>query len=128
MLREGVSGRKIWQCADFVIGNYMSEAIYPTSFTKIPAILAVASGPRSLGWDIPNLGPKPIPTGLSSTTRRFLASPPRSRFRNAYRQDNQSATNSASKLGMQIGVDMASTVLKEFWPDVSRRFSGKNHQ
>lgn len=53
MLREGVSGRKIWQYADFVIGNYMSEAIYPTSFTKIPAILAVASGPRGLGWDIP---------------------------------------------------------------------------
>ncbi len=53
MLREGVSGRKIWQYADLVIGNYMSEAIYPTSFTKIPPILAVASGPRGLGWDIP---------------------------------------------------------------------------
>ena len=47
---------------------------------------------------------------------------------NAYYQDNRSATNSAEKLGMQIGVDMASNVLKEFWPDVSRKFSRKNHQ
>jgi len=28
-----------------------SEAIYPTLLHKIPAILAVASGPRGLGWD-----------------------------------------------------------------------------
>ncbi len=47
---------------------------------------------------------------------------------NAYYQDNRSATNSAAKLGTQIGVDMASNVLKEFWPDVSRKFSRKNHR
>jgi hypothetical protein len=47
---------------------------------------------------------------------------------NVYYADNRSATDSASKLGMQIGVDMASNVLKEFWPDVSRKFSRKNHQ
>jgi hypothetical protein len=29
---------------------------------------------------------------------------------------------------MQIGVDMASNVLKEFWPDISRKFSRKTHQ
>jgi len=47
---------------------------------------------------------------------------------NAYYQDNRSAADSATKLGVQIGVDMASNVLKEFWPDVSRRFSRKNRQ
>ena len=47
---------------------------------------------------------------------------------NAYYQDNWSAGNSGTKLGMQIGVDMASNVLKEFWPDLSRKFSRKNGQ
>ena len=47
---------------------------------------------------------------------------------NAYYQDNRSASASVTKLGMQLGVDMVSNVLKEFWPDVNRRFSRKNRQ
>jgi hypothetical protein len=27
---------------------------------------------------------------------------------------------------MQLGVDMASNVLKEFWPDIARKFSRKH--
>jgi hypothetical protein len=45
----------------------------------------------------------------------------------AYYPDDRSVGDAAYKLGIQIGVDMASNVLKEFWPDVSRRFSRKPH-
>jgi hypothetical protein len=30
--------------------------------------------------------------------------------------------NRANKLGVQIGVDMAANILKEFWPDLQRKF------
>ena len=30
-----------------------------------------------------------------------------------------------SKLGMQIGLDAVGNVLKEFWPDLQRKFSKK---
>jgi hypothetical protein len=33
-----------------------------------------------------------------------------------------------SKLGMQIGVDMAANILKEFWPDPQRTFRRKHHE
>ena len=34
--------------------------------------------------------------------------------------------NGISKLGSQLGVDMASNILKEFWPDLERKFSRKD--
>ena len=41
---------------------------------------------------------------------------------NAYYPDNRTAADAVSKLGMQVGVDMAANVLKEFWPEIERRF------
>jgi proteasome assembly chaperone (PAC2) family protein len=45
---------------------------------------------------------------------------------NAYYPDNQSASEAVSKLSQQIGVDMASNVLKEFAPELRRMFSRKH--
>jgi hypothetical protein len=47
---------------------------------------------------------------------------------NAYYKDNRSASNAVSSLGVQLGVDMAANVLKEFWPDLERKFKRKHHQ
>jgi hypothetical protein len=44
----------------------------------------------------------------------------------AYYPDNRTATNAVSKLGVQLGVDMAANILKEFWPDINRKFSRKH--
>jgi hypothetical protein len=41
---------------------------------------------------------------------------------NSYYADNRTAHDAADKLGVQIGVDMASNILKEFWPDLQRKF------
>jgi hypothetical protein len=45
---------------------------------------------------------------------------------NAYYADNRTFSNGVSKLGVQLGVDMASNILKEFWPDLDRKFSRKH--
>jgi hypothetical protein len=39
---------------------------------------------------------------------------------NAYYANNRTAGDAVSKLAMQLGVDMAANVLKEFWPDLER--------
>ena len=40
-----------------------------------------------------------------------------------YYPDNRTAANAVSKLCVQLGVDMAANILKEFWPDIDRKLS-----
>jgi len=47
---------------------------------------------------------------------------------NAYYVDNRTASDNVSKLGMQLGVDMAANILKEFWPDLERKFKHKHER
>jgi hypothetical protein len=42
---------------------------------------------------------------------------------NSYYPDTRDVSDSVSQLGQQLGVDMASNILKEFWPDIARKFS-----
>jgi len=116
---------------DFVIGNYMSEAIFPTLLHQDPRYFrrGIGSGWSRLGYSVGQI----FWTHTDSDRTQFnyseiLGNSTAVAISNAYYQDNRSASNSASQLGVQIGVDMASNVLKEFWPDVSRRFSRKNGQ
>ena len=39
----------------------------------------------------------------------------------SYYANNRNASDAATKLGVQIGVDMTSNVLKEFWPEIRRK-------
>jgi hypothetical protein len=43
----------------------------------------------------------------------------------AYYPENRTATDAASKLAVQVGVDMASNILKEFYPEVRRLLQRK---
>jgi hypothetical protein len=44
----------------------------------------------------------------------------------AYYADNRNARDAGIKLVSQLGVDMAANILKEFWPDLNRKFSRKH--
>ena len=109
----------------------MSEAIYPTLLHQDPRYFrrGIGSTRSRLGYSIAQI----FWTHTDSNRTQFnyseiLGNSTAVAISNAYYQDKRSAANSATKLGMQVGVDMASNVLKEFWPDVSRRFSRKNRQ
>ena len=41
----------------------------------------------------------------------------------AYYVNNRTAADAASKFSVQLGIDMAGNILKEFWPDIHRKFS-----
>ena len=115
---------------DFVIGNYMSEAIYPALLHQDPRYFRRGIGSKwsRLGYAMGQI----FWTHTDSDRTQFnyseiLGNSTAVAISKAYYPDNRNVTDAATKLGMQIGVDMASNVLKEFWPDVSRRFSRGSH-
>jgi hypothetical protein len=67
--------------ADYVIGDYMTEAVFPTILHQDPRYFRRGTGS---GWPRPGYA------------------------------------------GGQPGVDMVSNILKEFWPDLERKFSRKH--
>jgi hypothetical protein len=115
--------------ADFVIGNYMSEAIFPTLLHQDPRYFRRRIGSKwsRLGYSMGQI----FWTHTDSDQTQFnyseiLGNSTAVAISEAYYPDNRTAANAAQKLGVQIAIDMASNVLKEFWPDVSRKFSKKD--
>jgi hypothetical protein len=111
--------------ADFVIGNYMSEAIYPALLHQDPRYFrrGVGSGWSRMGYAIGQIFWTHTDSGRTQFNySEMLGNSTAVAISSLYYQDNRSVGDSGTKLGMQIGVDMASNVLKEFWPDVSRKF------
>jgi hypothetical protein len=115
--------------ADFVIGDYMTEAIYPTLLHQDPRYFrrGTGSGLSRLGyamgqifWTHKDSG------GTQFNYSEVLGNSTAVAISNAYYPDNRTASDAVSKLGIQLSVDMASNVLKEFWPDVERKLSRKH--
>jgi hypothetical protein len=115
--------------ADFVIGDYMTEAIYPTLLHQDPRYFrrGTGSGLSRLGyamgqifWTHKDSG------GTQFNYSEVLGNSTAVAISNAYYPDNRTASDAVSKLGIQLSVDMASNVLKEFWPDVERKLNRKH--
>jgi hypothetical protein len=114
---------------DFVIGNYMSEAIFPTLLHQDPRYFRRSTGGKwsRLGYSTGQI----FWTHTDADRTQFnyseiLGNSAAVAISNSYYPDDRNAGAAVEKLGIQLAVDMASNVLKEFWPDVSRRFSRRN--
>ncbi len=113
---------------DFVIGDYMTEAIFPTLLHQDPRYFrrGTGSGWSRLGyaagqifWTHRDSG------GMQFNYSEIVGNSAAVAISTAYYADNRTAGDATSKLGIQIGVDMASNILKEFWPDFERKFKRK---
>jgi hypothetical protein len=108
---------------DFAIGNFMTEGIYPTLFRQDPRYFRRGTGSvwsrllyssgqifvthgdsGHIQFNVSELGGNATAVAISR----------------AYYPQGRNATDAASQFGVQIGVDMASNILKEFEPDVER--------
>ena len=114
---------------DLLIGNYMTEAIYPSILHQDPRYFRRGSGSgrsrfayavSQIFWTHRDSG------GTQFNYSEWLGNSTAVAISNAYYRDQQSAGSSISKLAMQIGVDAFGNVLKEFWPDLLRKFSKKS--
>ena len=112
--------------ADFVIGDMMTEAVFPAVLRQDPRYFRRGTGS---GWSrLASAAGQIFWTHADSDHAKvnfseIIGNSTAVAISTAYYPDNRSATNAISKLGVQLGVDMASNVLKEFWPDINRKLS-----
>jgi hypothetical protein len=115
--------------SDFVIGNFMTEAIYPTIFHQDPRYFRRASGS---GWSrLGSAAGQIFWTRTDSGRSQFnfseiIGSSTGVAISNAYYPDKRNASDALTRFGIQISVDLAGNILKEFSPEISRLFSRKH--
>jgi hypothetical protein len=114
--------------SDFVIGDYMTEGVFPSILHQDPRYFRKGCcGISRLGYAAGQI----FWTHTDSAKGQFnyseiLGNSAAVAIGNAYYADNRTVSNGVSKLSSQLAVDMMSNILKEFWPEISRKFSHKH--
>ena len=114
---------------DLLVGDYMTEAIFPTLLHQDPRYFrrGTGSGWGRLGYAAGQIFWTHSDSGVTQFNySEVIGNSAAVALSNAWYADNRTARDAVSKLSVQIGVDMASNILKEFWPDLQRRFSRKS--
>jgi hypothetical protein len=115
--------------ADQAIGNTMSEALFPIAFRQDPRYFnkshgsfwsrtgyAISREVITLGDDkrnhfnISEVGGNAVAAGVSNLY---------------YPAADRSFSNTASKWGQQLGLDTFFNIMKEYWPDMRKKFFGQ---
>lgn len=115
--------------ADQAIGNMMTESIFPTILHEDPRYFRRGYGTvKSRIW---YAATRVFVTKTDAGGQRFnfsevLGNATGVAISDLYYPDQRDARDNVFKLGEQIGIDSFSQVLKEFWPDVKRRFFHHN--
>ena len=114
---------------NFVVGNYMTEAVFPSLLHQDPRYFRRSTGGAwsraryAIGqtfWTHNDSGRKQF------NYSEWLGNSAAVAISNSYYADNRNARDNVSQLGVQIGVDTAANLLKEFYPDIVRKF-GRKH-
>jgi hypothetical protein len=115
---------------NFVVGNYMTEAVFPSLLHQDPRYFRRGTGGAwsRVRYAIGQTFWTHNDSGRSQFNySEWLGNSAAVAISNAYYADNRTARDNASQLGVQIGVDTAANILKEFYPDILRKF-GRKHQ
>jgi hypothetical protein len=115
--------------ANLAIGNYMTEAIFPSLLHEDPRYFR--KGTQS-GWSRLVYAIKQIFVTHTDSNRaqfnysEFAGNSVAVAISNVYYEDNRTAEDAVSQLGLSVGVDMFTNVLEEFWPDLEGRLHRKS--
>jgi hypothetical protein len=114
---------------DLFVGDFMTGAIYPVMFHQDPRYFRRGTGSRwsrlsyamgQIFWTHTDAG------GADFNYSEVIGNSTAVLISNAYYPEGRSAGDNISRLSIQLGVDMAGNVLKEFWPDIRRRMARKH--
>ena len=114
---------------DLAIGDFMTEAVFPTFLHQDPRYFRKGTGSAwsRLGYAMGQIFITHDDSGRTQFNySEIVGNSVAVSISSAYYKDNRTAGDGISKLSMQVGVDMAANVLKEFWPDLSRKFRRKH--
>ena len=111
---------------DFVGGDFMTEAVFPSVLRQDPRYFRRGTGSAwgRLGYAVGQIFWTHTDAGGSQFNASEIAGNATAvAIGNAYYPDTRTLSGNASKLGVQLGVDMAANILKEFAPDLDRLVS-----
>jgi len=115
---------------DLAIGDFMTEAVYPSLLHQDPRYFrrGTGSGLSRLGYAAGQIFWTHTDSGRTQFNySEIVGNATAVAISNAYYPGQRDAASAVSKLEIQIAVDMTGNILKEFWPDLSRLFSRKPH-
>jgi hypothetical protein len=115
--------------ASVVIGNYLTEGIFPTILHQDPRFFPRGRGSRlsRLGYSIGQVFWTHHDSGRTEFNySEVVGNSTAVAISNIYYKDDRTVHNAVSSLTIQIGIDMATNVLKEFWPDIDHKFRSKH--
>ena len=113
---------------DLAIGDFMTGAIYPSLLRQDPRYFRRGKGSAlsRLGYAVGQIFWTHTDSGGTQFNySEIFGNATAVAISNAYYPDNRDARSNATRLGVQLGLDAAGNILKEFWPDVSQRSARK---
>ncbi len=117
--------------ADLAIGNFMAEGVFPTLLHQDPRYFRRGHGSD---WSRFRYSASQVflTHGDSGQTQfnysEVAGAASAAAISMAYYPDNRNAGDAIARFSLQIGVDMASNLFKEFAPDIRRKLSRKHRQ
>ena len=130
---KGYGKRYLTSYADQTLGNLMTESLFPIMLKQDPRYFSVGRSYGGTGKRVRYALSRVLfckdDTGKTVVNySELLGNSSAVAISNLYYVDNRTATDNVQKLGIQIGTDALSNVLKEFWPDVKRKYFKKKSQ
>jgi len=124
---KGYGHRYVTSYADQAIGNYMTEGIMPVLLHEDPRYFMLGSEGGSVGYRAWYAATRIFVTKTDSGRSMFnfaevLGNSIGAAVGNAYYPGETHLTDNAGRLAQALATDAVSQVLKEFWPDVRRKF------
>src|SRR5450755_747211 len=111
---------------DQVIGNVMTESLFPSLLHQDPRYFRIGSSRGSVAHRVGYAASRILITRTDSGGRSFnfsevLGNATAVAISNAYYPDTRTASDNIERLGIALATDAFSQVMKEFWPDVKRK-------
>jgi hypothetical protein len=126
---EGFAHRYGTAYADQAIGNYMTEGILPILFHEDPRYFRLGEGPKGHRTWYAATRIFVTKTDSGNTTFNFsevVGNSIAAGVGNAYYPGETHLGDNLSRLGQDLATDAISQILKEFWPDVKRKFFSRH--
>ena len=128
---KGYAKRLASSYADQAIGNLMTEAIFPSLLREDPRYFRIGSSGGStwhrMGYALTRVFVVRTDKGKwDFNYSEWLGNGATVAISNLYYPaDTRDVADNVQKLGIQVGTDAFSQVLKEFWPDIKRKLTKK---
>jgi hypothetical protein len=126
---KGFAKRYAADYGDQMIGNMMTEGIFPVMLHQDPRYFRMAQGSvgKRTWYALTRIFVAHDDNGkLDFNYSEWMGNATGVAISQAYHFDDRNATAATGKLLEQCGVDAVSQVLKEFWPDVKRKLFKKS--